>query len=75
MLSIEVGSEVVVSIEEGHCYDEYTLKVNCIDEEGIDDVGNYYCIAFGTGVSEDDKEMEEDYTCRIEPLNFVGVVR
>lgn len=74
MLSLEIGSKVRVMIEEGHCLIEYDLKVDSIEEEGVDDEGNYYCVAFGTGITEEDEEMAEDYTHRIDSMSFGKII-
>lgn len=74
MLNLEIGSKVRVMIEEGHCLVEYDLKVDSIEEEGVDDEGNYYCVAFGTGITEEDEEMAEDYTHRIDSMSFGKII-
>lgn len=74
MLNVEIGTNIQVSIEEGHESIEYTLKVTSIDEEFVDDDGNYCCIAYGNGVSEEDESLAEEFTHRIEPSNFVKVL-
>lgn len=74
MLSLEIGSKVRVMIEEGHCLIEYDLKVDSIEEEGVDDEGNYYCVAFGIGITEEDEEMAEEYTHRIDSMCFGKII-
>lgn len=74
MLNLEIGSKVRVMIEEGHCLIEYDLKVDSIEEEGVDDEGNYYCEAFGIGITEEDEEMAEEYTHRIDSMCFGKII-
>lgn len=74
MLGLEVGSFVRVNMFEGGDIFEYELEVTSIDEQGYDDNGNYYCVAYGEGLSRSDKELAEEFTSRIEPLNFAGIL-
>lgn len=74
MLSIEIGCFVRLNVIEGGDIFEYELEVTSIDEQGYDDEGNYFCIAYGNGITKADEEMAEEYTHRIEPSNFALVL-
>lgn len=74
MLGIDIGSFVRINIFEGGDIFEYELEVTSIEEQGYDDEGNYFCIAYGDGITKADEEMAEEFTHRIEPSNFAGIL-
>lgn len=74
MLGIEIGSFIRVNIFEGGDIFEYELEVTSIDEQGYDDEGNYFCVAYGVGITKADEEMAEEFTHRIEPSNFALIL-
>lgn len=74
MIGIDIGTFVTVNLFEGGEIIEYNIEVRSIEEQGYDDEGNYYCIAYGVGVTEADEEMAEKYTHRLEPSNFASIL-
>lgn len=74
MLGINIGSFVRVNIFEGGDIFQYELEVMSIDEQGFDDEGNYFCVAYGVGITKSDEELAEEFTHRIEQSNFTTVL-
>lgn len=74
MLGIEIGSFVKVNIFEGGDIFEYELEVTSIEEQGYDDEGNYFCVAYGEGLTDADKELAEEFTHRIDSSNFASIL-
>lgn len=74
MIGLNIGSIVKVVPTEGGEFFQYELKVTSIEEQGSDEDGNYFCVAYGEGVTSVDKKLAEDFTSRIEPLNFGSII-
>lgn len=74
MLLIKEGTIVRVCVEEGHDIFEYNLKIKSIEEECNDDNGNYCCVAFGVGITEEDEECAEELTHMVDSMNFCRII-
>ena len=73
MQKIKEGDVVLISIEEGHVIFDYKLKVYLI--EPYKENGEVIeIIAYGKGVTEEDAELAEEFTHRIDAGNFVEIV-
>ena len=75
MLLVRPGSIVRISIEEGHMLFEYDLVIQNIEEEYVDDNGNYGCTAFGIGIREEDEELANEYTHMVDSTNLVSIIK
>ena len=76
--NIKVGDHVICWVDDCHLYIEYSMIVTSVNEDDFeeDDEGNKHVVAFGEGLTEDDKEfIEEIGTSRIDGSNFVCIVR
>lgn len=74
MLLIKLGSIVRVQEEEGHVISEYDLKIESIEEELNDEEGTYFCTAYGSGVTEEDEELADDFTHMVTYMNLLKII-
>lgn len=78
MDNVEIGDIVLCTVETGHVFVDYALRVTCIDEADFeeDEDGNVFKVYFGEPVTEDDEEIVEDCgTCRIDLSNFSYILK